>query len=257
MINDFLIGCDPEFVLMNEKGQIVNSADSPLYWTDEGQIGWDHNGRVQEFRPEPCKGTFALVRRIGALIRDKKVTDLNYKLRAGGRAGTESLGGHVHFGFPASKYADDEWGEQLRDLTDKTKQAIPALDTVTRLLEHLDILPLQESANRRKGTFGKFGDIRDSSGHMEYRTMASWLYDPRVAYLCLTAAKLAAADPSGALEALKNASSFAGLEGWVARYKGKDTNATRAIEKIFAKGHKAVQIDPDVDIRERWGSLGL
>ena len=267
MINTFQVGCDPEFVALDDKAKVINVAR----WNPEGEVGWDHTGRVIELRPKPCAGTFALVRRLQRLMKDEKLVKLAAKrFRAGASCAGEMLGGHVHFGVPILFKTTWPKGhfytlpdgsnipqEPLIELEDKLKGTLSALDKVTHLLQHLDILPLNESTNRRKGRYGKWGDIRDSGGHMEYRTMASWLYDPRVAFLCLTAAKLAAADPQGALDALKNVTSFEGLGKWIALYKSKDQNARRALEKVIDKGLKSVQVDPDVDFRERWEELGL
>ena len=90
---------------------------------------------------------------------------------------------------------------------------------------------------------------------MEYRSMCSWLYDPKVAFLCLTAAKLAAADPEGTVDSLTRITSFDGLKKWIDRYRTKDSNARRVMEKL--PEHKMVQVSPDVDFRERWKSLEL
>lgn len=249
VINDFLVGCDPEFVILYPNGQIFNTAGS---WEPGGPIGYDHGGRVQELRPEPTKGTYALVCRLQKLVLDKKLaTNLGMRLRAGARVRNESLGGHVHLGI---KFYDSQ-GNLAKGLPER----ITAMDAATRLLEHLDILPMNESADRRKGRYGKWGDVRASceDAHTEYRTMASWLYDPKVAFICLTAAKLAAADPKGTSEALAKVTSFKGLENWIELYKSKDTNARRALELVLPKGHKELQVDPDVDFRGRWERLGL
>jgi len=281
MINTFQIGCDPEFVALGVDGKLINVC--PDCGNDEneeecrkelvpedGEIGWDHSGRVLELRPKPTQGTFALCRRLQRLVKDACEIPLKAsKFRAGATCAGEMLGGHVHFGFPL-KYTDRKpdarWfsaGEVPANYTipvaldDKLVQTISALDKVTYILEHLDILPMGESANRRKGKYGKWGEIRDSDGHLEYRTMASWLYDPRVAFLCLTAAKLAAADPRGTLDALAKVTSFEGVKGWMELYKDKDANARRACEKVFTLGLKSVQVDPDVDFRERWKELGI
>lgn len=239
VINKFLVGCDPEFVALDEQNRIIPAAGA------NGEIGYDHGGRVWELRPAPTKGTFALVKRLQRLIQDNRLRQVKGKFRAGGIAGGQPLGGHVHFGI-----------EPFQELTEYTG----ALDTTTRLLEHLDILPKTESQNRRRGTYGKFGDWRtahDGQGHahLEYRTMASWLYDPKVAFLCLTAAKLATADPKGTLDALKHKSSYSGLLDWIAAYRSRDANAARVYERIGDA--KLVQVNPDVDFRERWERLGL
>lgn len=248
VINNFLVGCDPEFVALDSKGTLLNVANAI---SQEGEVGYDHSGRVLELRPQPARGTFALVKRLQALLSDDRIkTIVGYgyakKFRAGAKVGPVTLGGHVHFGFPHS-----------RD-TKLFQSKIQACDKVTTLLEHLDILPTNESKQRRdSGEYGQYGQTRASGDHTEYRTMASWLYDPRVAYLCLTAAKLAASDPAGALEALTNVTSFEGLKRWFERYKNKDANATRAVDNVLALGHKRLVVDPDVDFRERWGRLGI
>jgi hypothetical protein len=134
------------------------------------------------------------------------------------------------------------------------------MDAVTRLLEHLDILPTKECIERRKkgadAGYGKFGAVRyKADGHFEYRTMASWLHDPRVAYICLTAAKLAAVAPIETRTALEKATSFAALQTWAENYK-KDDNVKRML-RLFEKGHRSLVKDPDVDFRGRWETLGL
>jgi hypothetical protein len=241
MLNTFLVGCDPEFVAIDSAGKQINLAN---YIRPEGEVGYDHGGRVGEFRPEPTKGTFALTKRLQRLIKSAPIEKLNAnKLRAGARINRDVLGGHVHFGFPVSR---------------STPAQVAALDRVTQVLEGLDILPANESKLRRGGEhYGRFGDIRDSNGHIEYRTMASWLTDPKVAYLCLTAAKLAACDPAGTTTNLKTAVSFDNLIEWFRAYRTKDVNARRAVERVLSLGHKALQVYPDVDFRERWRVLGL
>lgn len=258
VINKFLIGCDPEFVMLDGSGHWMNGA---AYFPDNKEIGYDHGGRVCEFRPGPTKGVYPLLRKIKHFLADKRLEKAS-KLRAGAVCSPDTLGGHVHFGFncysvlPASK-ADDG------TFTPVGLHVVRALDDLTKVLEHLDILPKEECKVRRlkKDEYGKFygsfSNVRDCNGHMEYRSMASWLYDPKVAFLCLTAAKLAAADPTGAHEALKDCTSFAGLKAWVENYKTKDVNASRASEKLLDSGLSHLQVDPTVDFRTRWETLGL
>lgn len=244
VINKFLIGADPEFVALDGGGRVINGAV-----LGNGEIGYDHSGRVLELRPEPAKGAYALVKKIRRLLGDEKLRRLNAaKFRAGARVGTESLGGHIHFGVNPRDVAIGGG-------------AVDALDAVTRVLEHLDILPKAECVNRRRGDYGHFGDVRTSHGkdgqpHLEYRTMASWLHDPKVAFLCLTAAKLAMCDPAGTLLNLKGATSFSKLMDWMHNYKSKDTNAARAYDKLGGN-HKNVLVDPDADFRVRWEELGI
>jgi hypothetical protein len=241
MLNTFLIGCDPEFVALDSSGAQINLGP---FVRGDGEIGFDHGGRVGEFRPGPTRGTYALVKRLQRLINSDTVTRFSAtKLRAGARAGHDTLGGHVHLGFPVPRSVDGR---------------VAALDRVTGVLEALDILPASESKGRRElGAYGRFGDVRDCAGHTEYRTMASWLTDPKVAYLCLTAAKLAACDPVGTAENLPTSASFNNLVEWFRAYRSKDVNARRALDRVLSLGHKAIQVYPDVDFRERWRELGL
>lgn len=260
MINNFQVGCDPEFIMIDANGDRVNANE---HFGLTGEIGYDHGGRVAEFRPEPSKGVLPLMKKIQALVKKTPT----YKLRAGGLCNGDSLGGHVHFGFDCFSqkpgFQFDANGELVVHhnyvMSEKGKQVVKALDAVTKVLEHLDILPKRESEARRKHRhgYGRFGDVRDSNGHMEYRSMASWLYDPKVAYICILAAKLAAADPVGAYEALKDCTSFDGLKKWIDSYKSKDVNAARASERLLEKGLKHIQVDPSVDFRGRWEDLGV
>jgi len=262
MLNDFRVGCDPEFILLNGDGR---TSDASLYFPHFGPIGYDHGGRVAELRPDPGKGVYSIVKRIQGLINHPKVKEANKRLRAGAICNHDSLGGHVHFGFncfaekPQHGYSINPEMVGGGRFNERGAKVTKALDTLTKTLERLDILPKNECARRRDNGqgYGRYGDVRDCNGHMEYRTMASWLYDPKVAFLCLTAAKLAAVDPEGTLEALKRCDDFATFEHWLNQYKGKDLNAARASEKLLDKGLRYIQVDPDVDFRERWERLGL
>jgi hypothetical protein len=172
------------------------------------------------------------------------------RIKAGAKAkyngGAESLGGHV-------------WLDITTDV-EAQKEQVSALDHLTRRLEALDILPATECEWRRQHAYGKFGDIRNvknqqgcrGDGRYEYRTMASWLYSPEVAFLCLTAAKLAAFDPTLCKEALGRFHDFGPLRRWVFGFKHKDTNAARLYEKIMSGGIRACQGDPEAHVLDQW-----
>jgi Phage phiEco32-like COOH.NH2 ligase-type 2 len=240
MLNDFLVGCDPEFGALDGSGVQMNLA---RHFRSNGEIGYDHGGRVGEFRPEPTKGTYALVKKLHRIINSPVLAAVGAaKLKAGARIGNDSLGGHVHFGTSPQECS---------------AARLLALNRLTLLFERLDILPQAESTTRRQGGYGRLSDIRDSGGHLEYRTMASWLLDPKVAFLCLTGAKLAYCDWEGTAASLEKVTSFEGLGDWFRRYRTKDINARRVVDRIVPLGHKAVQVYPDVDFRENWRQLGI
>jgi hypothetical protein len=274
LLNKFMIGTDPEFVVLDNDGVVVNT-DGTLPHT--GVVGWDHGGQVVEIRPEPAHGVYALTKRLQKEIMSNEAlaTLAKYKWRAGAlirarvaRADTMTnargertltLGGHVHIDQPPDPEGEEH---QLR---------LSSLDRVTQWLEELDILPQKESAARRedptarRNGYGKFGDWRSAGGRdgqpprMEYRTMASWLFDPKVTFLALTMAKLAAAVPQVTLDKLKKgACSYSALRDYLENFRFRDTNARRALEKLF-EGHnvKYLQIDPTENFRPRWKELGL
>lgn len=255
MMNTFRVGCDPEFAAIDGRGHIVNVSTTFGHF---GPIGWDHSGNIIEIRPEPAMGTFALTRRLQKLVGDASLQKFD-KLRAGAYfedgLTRYTFGGHVHIGMAPEMTAGGAVSIKLR-------QRVDACDAATVLLEHLDILPEKECQLRRGTPYGKLSNIRikglptDNNYHWEYRVMPSWLHDPKVAYLCMTAVKLAAADPERALEMLKGATSFKGLQAWIESCMKEDPNAVRA-SRLLDKGHKPLVVDPTGDFRERWGRLGL
>lgn len=266
LANEFLVGCDPEFCVVQQDGSVL---DLQNYLPKEGEVGYDHVGLEAELRPKPAKGTYALLKRLRTLILQNPRLDAlgKYKWRAGAffQAGkrTLTLGGHVHFGILPR-------GEDLSDRDGSKYDArIKALDRTTKYFEALDILPRDESTQRReKGDnqnpnqhYGRWSDVRICEGdrHIEYRTMASWLFDPKTAYLCLTGAKLAAAAPQLTLDTLKgNNYSYENLVNFFEVFRHKDTNARRALEKLIdGKDIKALQMPPDVHFRGRWETLPL
>lgn len=279
VVNNFRVGCDPEFVVLDENSRLMNTG---RYVPRSGEIGYDHGGDVVELRPTPTMGTFMLVRNLKNLINKAEgMIPQGGKFRAGAwlefpeneRRERVSLGGHVHLDI--SPYEN----ETLQRTSEEHLLRIAALDHLTHRLEALDILPKNESALRRRGTYGKFGDYRvqrngandvpperantynvgkRSQYHTEYRTMASWLHDPKVAYICLTAAKLAAAEPAFAIETLGRVHSWEAFKKWFEALAPRDVNAQRALDKVLsAGGLKSLQVDPSSDFRPRWQTLGL
>lgn len=269
LINNWLVGCDPEFVVMDKNGRVVNT-DGILPHT--GVVGWDHSGDVVEIRPEPAHGTYALVKRLQKeIIGNPHLAKLSeYKWRAGAyvrarvtRLNSErilTLGGHVHIDQPpADGHGEDQERHDLR---------IQALDRVTDWMEKLDVLPSKECGERRndptaiRNHYGQWSDWRVSGNEgsrrrMEYRTMCSWLFDPKVTYLALTLAKIAAAQPQLTIEGLKKGQhSWEKLGGWLEAYRFRDANVRRALEKMW-EGKKPPKVNPDCNFRERWTELGI
>lgn len=245
-VNTFLVGCDPEVAVLGQDGEpmVINTLIRK-----DGQVGYDHGGRVLEFRPKPYKGTYTLVKELKKLVEQARTTTKlgDYKWKAGavvrGSNRHDTLGGHVWIDL--SPYATVH------------NKRIQSLDKVTELLERLEILPRQDCITRRRGSYGKFGDVRILDGNrprFEYRTMPSWMFSPQVAFACLTLCKLVAAEPdSGELIQPEKASAEQLLE-FLRAFKGKDRNAARLLERVISSktSLRNLQADPGADVREAW-----
>lgn len=259
VVNEFLIGCDPELIAL-KNGQHLNVKD---FFPSKGPIGWDHGGDVIEIRPKPAKTAFTLSKHIQDLVKTLKCGD---KYRAGayfkcdalnvlGSQKEMTLGGHVHIDLTYELISYEQ------------RQRIAALDEVTHRLEELDVLSKTEMPLRRArgkavfvetpGTpYGSFGDVKvsDTGNRLEYRTMPSWLYSPITTFLALTSAKLAAAHPQETLTHFAfQPATKAKLRGFFELFSHKDVDAKRAVEMIFER-NRNIQRDPDVDVVKTWDS---
>ena len=236
LINRFLVGCDPEFVVLDPSGKHMNMKTTFGY---RGLVGYDHDGDVLEVRPLPAKSIATLMKHIRDVL---KVARFPGKLRAGAAFNTGErvigLGGHVHL--------DVSCRNPL------LQKQVYALDLFTRILVSRDILPKQEFALRQERSgYGKYGDVRkaNDADRIEYRTMASWLYSPITAFVCLTGAKLAAAQPDAVTEALLRPKGK--LTKMFGRFANEDTDAARVTELILENGVK-LQRDPDLNVLLAW-----
>lgn len=238
--NTFLVGADPEFVATDQYGQTVNAPDILKY---DGTIGWDHNGRVMELRPSPAKGTYTLLRHIRDLILHPMLENHpNLRFYAGATAKGESLGGHIQFGY--NPYKNPHTSPYEFSILHQTRVA--ALDTLAKGLVVAGVLPRLD-----RGMYGRLGDVRvDPVGdgyRVEYRTLPSWLFSPKVAFLCLTMAKLAVASP----ERMPALDTIGGITEWVRKFSSTDLNARR-LYGYLTTSPKDFQVDPATDFRGRW-----
>lgn len=284
LANDFLVGCDPEFALIDKDDALINVAqDNRL--SRRSEIGYDHGGGLIELRPGPAKSAFTLVRRLKALLespvlerykpakwkaggvvkfRGEKYAHDPQEAEVGRHHEGMGMGGHIHLDVQPLTQKRMYNGQIVHVPLSRLGVADPrvrALDHVVHRLEALDILPTRECHMRRTSHgYGGFSDVRWSQEagkppRMEYRTMASWLFDPRVAMVCLTAAKLAALDPAGTLNTLGRYHNFKPLKTWFENFASKDADARRVAEVILAPGVRGAQADPDSDFKSRWAAL--
>lgn len=275
--NTFLLGCDPEAVVVSTAGLQINVLEEGV--PIDGEVGADHGGRVLEFRPAPAYSAYTLVKRLQASVKAPVLEKIRaHKWRGGAffsrtavpvvaqpdedpgppmrvgqtrplrgaRMRGDGLGGHIHLDIK-------------RDYYHEYDDMVMALNRITKYCEHLDILPQAECLARRRNTeYGRWGDFRDDAGRMEYRTMASWMFSPITALVCLTAAKCAVLDPEITVDSLPTKlKSFEKFRDFLEGFKTKDADAARVCEKLLPLGVKGMQKDPEVDIKESWERLPI
>lgn len=255
-LNSFRMGCDPEFVALKSAGAPVNV--NTIVAQPKGPFGSDHNGRVVELHPEPSRSVYVVVRNLRELITNGPLALQEYRWRAGGvyswdycdvdpriaGPGQVAMGGHIHIGLK-----NDTWIEKTA--------AIQAMDQLTRLMEQLELLPSGEMLRRRTSTpYGQYGATKVSGAdlHLEYRTMCSWLYDPKIAMLAMTGAKIASVFPKESLEYLKKPASRGLLQGYFDAVRVPDRDVQRVQEKVPLG---LIVAEPDRDLKVAWKALGL
>lgn len=244
-VNTFKIGADPEFIAVDKAGSHVNIKG---YTTAEAEVAFDHSGDVLEVKPNPSKFAFRLVRRMQRLLLkhevSKKLMEAGYKFRSGGFVKTHSrsvsLGGHIHFDIPYSSISDP-----LADAR------LIALTKMASYLEALDILPVEHSKYRHR--YFKVEPVRkaNNADRLEFRYMCSWLHSPLAAQICLTAAKITAMYPE---LGLVGDASMPLLQAWFEKFKSKDVDAARVVEKIFEPKLK-LEARLDLNLQDTWKSL--
>ncbi|CAN5950560.1 unnamed protein product [Sphagnum jensenii] len=235
LLNDFLVGADPELILLDPP-ELINGQAAYNGSRVRPHYGWDHGGWVVEPHPTPHRSVRAVCRNIKTSL-DVMAHDFpNWRFRAGayyknGRQRSVTLGGHVHLDIPRIGSAQ-----------------LGAMDTLAQSFVALNILPAAECGLRCSNPYGygRCGDVRAEHGHVEYRTLCSWLFSRKTSMLCMTGIKLAAIAP----ETVKTIDSIEGLEAWVTLFKGKDDD----VDWILDKGYfsKSLEAKPDANVKSVW-----
>ena len=256
-VNKFTLGCDPEFMIIDPDGTVNMSLEFA------GPVGSDHGNRVVELRPPPAYLGGTIIRRLARLMRDSErlrpMRTVEHKWISGPYGGTGPgfelpLGGHVHFGMsPYVVMSSDTF----------TYYATP-MDNFVRITQSLELFDEPRRAARAAEGFGRYGNIRvqryalPGGGAMdgfEYRTLPSWLFDPRVGLLCITGLKLSVVSP----RIWSYWQSKPKLWEWVwevlASVANVDSDALKLCS-LFAKEPRLTkwQTDDGKDFRKRWGN---
>lgn len=234
-VNDFMVGADPEMVVLDPPTLI--NAQGLRRIDPAGFFGFDHGGFVVEPHPKPNRSVREVCKNLRSALDYLHYQFPNYKFRAGAHINSPqrivTLGGHVHL-----------------DIRDLTTRQIKAMDVFTQSLENLDILPTNESLARvQTGIgYGRKGDVRAEHGHVEYRSMCSWLFNAKTATLCMTGIKLAAVAPETLPE--KAFQSKTALVRWLEGFKESDDDVRWMFDKDYFS--LSLQADPDASVKTAW-----
>lgn len=238
--NNFLVGADPEIVLMTPPDIIRVGRD---HQNDEtGYYGFDHGGYVVEPHPLPNPSARQVCNNIRDSLDFMYHKFGKYKFRAGAFVAAPqrevTLGGHVHL-----------------DLPELSRQQIQAMDVFHDTLVGLDILPRQE-CERRCGSgqgYGRKGDVRTERGRVEYRSLCSWLFSRKTSMLALTGIKLCAVAPKTlpktAMTSIKE------LTAWIEGFQNDDDDARWIIEKGYFD--TSMEAKPDTEVTTVWKSCAV
>jgi hypothetical protein len=165
---DILIGCDPEFFLVDTNTDRLVSASS--FFSYHGEVGSDCG--LAELRPRPNLKATEVVKTIEALLKNAKqhivgrslMRDRNIRLFAASHRNNVSAGFHVHFGLPNAL---------LKGNPDTPWLMAHMSSVLDFYVGILSIIPegIEDSKRRsvKFGRYGKPGDHRHDLVTLEYR----------------------------------------------------------------------------------------
>lgn len=268
-VNSFRLGCDPEFVLLDSTNRIHR------FTSNSRQVGQDHGGLVVELRPLPSYSVKGLLENVKTLLDSPILRDVADKRWRGGayyndvNGNTVMLGGHIHIETP---YQFGTSGSSTIPAVapDVFAARMDAMDHVTKMFEEIDLLPKVECASRRTGGYGRFGHTGSYNYHqvtdeytrqqrVEYRSPCSWLFNPKNAFMLVTALKLATVSPVSVMKVLPGGSPDKIWEGIVKLYRNFqhiDHDAYLAANKICRSSNpdniERLKADTNVDMKASW-----
>jgi hypothetical protein len=190
-VHDTVIGADPEFLLFDEKGNVVRANN---VMSKVGVLGCD--GAMAEIRPEPSISPEGLIKNIKSVFSNKKLTNpiTKYDWVAGCYYRDDSrdypMGGHIHIGNPL----------KVARMTLNKREIF--FNVLNKIMDELLSIPCirldNDMGNKRRtqcqmsntGGWGYFGEWRTCDGRLEHRTLSGmWLMHPSLAKCVVGTAK--------------------------------------------------------------------
>lgn len=240
LVNRFMVGADPEFVLVNPI-QGTHIALEGLGLHVGPAFGSDLCGRIAELRPAPSRFVLDVVASILTELRWMALTQptlRQYNWVSKPYIGRDGVGGHVHLGRKRAEFQERE---------------IKALDRLFQILTTGEVFHKEGVAERRRQTkYGHLGDFRLQRHGYEYRSMPTWLESPWLAYLTLTMAKLTTYNPGLVQGAAANVNPRKFIRNFLALYKSMDDDALIAYNALETLGFPT---QLGTDFRPAWGLM--
>lgn len=179
------IGCDPEFVLVDNTGHLTSANSYPFFNStqEDSKIGCDGSGTPVEIRTAPVP-----TNKVQLMLDDinnsfsriaRFCNDKNFNLYAGAYKKSTCIGGHIHFG------GRDLTHDPRYQSSGKQKfqiKLVHLLDTYFTPMSNFFIT--SEELGRRirssHGSYGVLGQYRRQDWGIEYRTPYSFLISPLI-----------------------------------------------------------------------------
>lgn len=246
-INHFMLGADPEFMFVIPGG---NPEQATRLGLKAGlAFGADQNDRLVELRPAPSRSalevlasTLAELRFLYRYLSGNPAASLNEWVGSAFLHG-DGMGGHVHFGRKRPHQ-----GEEVK-----------GLDGLAKVMRAAQLFDTQGWNRRSQGDqfhqiYGAYGDTRAQKHGYEYRTLPTWLDNPRLGFLVLTLSKLVLVDPDiTSMWTEQELDPWAKLQGLAKYYKGRDDDALLLYSMMESPSGFMYR---GGDFRGRWGLNG-
>jgi hypothetical protein len=181
VVEGITLGCDPEFFLTDEVGELI---PAPLFFRRDGPLGYD--GKMVEIRPAPSlseevvadnimeqirKARAAIDARISVTHMQKITPAANIQMIAASSYRGEAAGFHIHFGLPTPLLGKYQFNQK-----ELAKQIIKALDFYVGVPA---IIPEGAEDSLRRtfsmSSYGKPGNFRLGNRTLEYRVPGGYL----------------------------------------------------------------------------------
>jgi hypothetical protein len=250
-MNHYMLGADPEFMFVTAPeygGEVVHATHMGL--RSALAFGADQNDRLVELRPAPSRSalevlgsTLSELRWLYRYLAEAPDASRQHWIANAFHAG-DGMGGHVHFGRKRSQRADEVAG---LDGLAKTMRSAGMFDTVG--------WNRRSQGDQFHQVYGAYGDIRIQKHGYEYRTLPTWLDNPRLGFLVLTLTKLIVLDPdiTAKWDPTSAKESWKKMQGLAKYYMGRDDDALLLYSMMDNAASFRFQ---GGDFKERWGLTG-